>query len=399
MFSAIILPHQTVSKMSRCIGLLCCLVSLLYFPFVGQAQDVLRNGGIVFERADNEQEAYFFEITRDTTDSTLWTSVRHGLDESGPALVLPSSVVRKLNEQLMEAAPLDSARIERMAVSFEEGFFSLSLAQHLDLSWVLFLCLVFVMFIGLLLFWFKRRLRQEKQRQTELEWSRKGMSEKVEDERLRLARELHDGPVQDLHAVRMQLTMMTSAPGPMQDHHGVGVDGLQDELLGVINELRSISEDLRPPALGPFGLAAAVDAFVERYKRLHPGIQVHLDLDDDGQRLPERVRLALFRICQEALNNAAQHAKAESVTVQFRLTEEQIMLTICDDGQGFKLPREWVRLTQEGHFGLQGMKERADAMGAHLSIESEAGQGTCVHLTASIYGQRWETMHRANMPV
>lgn len=251
----------------------------------------------------------------------------------------------------------------------------------------LFLVVGLITVIGFPFAVYRRRLRRERERRRHLDEIRHQLAEGREAERLRLAQDLHDGPVQDLHALRMRLSMLNRAPtaadGP-QAAVSESVAEVVEEVQRVIRNLRGVSEDLRPPALVPFGLAAALHAFAERFRQTHPSIQVDLDLDDDEQALPEQVRLVLFRIAQEAMNNAAKHGAPGRIEVVFRLDDEQVLLNVSDDGRGYVVPTDFRLLGKNGHYGLLGMSERADSIGAQLHLESHPGKGkrTQVRVTA-----------------
>lgn len=219
---------------------------------------------------------------------------------------------------------------------------------------------------------YRRRLRRESERRRQADEIRRRLTESQEAERLRLARDLHDGPVQDLHALRMRLSLLThaSAASAASASSGEALGEVVEEVQRVIRELRGVSEDLRPPALAAFGLAPALYAFAERFRTAHPSIRVDLDLDDDGQALPERVRLALFRIAQEAMNNAAKHGAPDHVAVILQIDEARAVLSVSDDGRGYQVPGDLRTLGEDGHYGLLGMAERAGAIGADLHIAS-----------------------------
>ncbi|MEM1056002.1 MAG: sensor histidine kinase [Bacteroidota bacterium] len=231
-----------------------------------------------------------------------------------------------------------------------------------------------------LLLYLARRLRQEKRQRRQLQEAGRQIAASREDERLRLARELHDGPLQDLHSLHMQLGLTAEA---LHRVEGAEVEtrrvrGTLDDAHTVIGELRGIMEALRPPALGPFGLAAALRSHTERFRRRALGIEVDLDLDDDGLALPEAVRLVLFRVAQEAMNNAAKHAHPTRIQVVFKLTPSEAMLRVEDDGVGLAHPPDTRALSADGHFGFVGMQERARSVGGVLDVEGWAGQGTRV---------------------
>ena len=156
---------------------------------------------------------------------------------------------------------------------------------------------------------------------------------------------------------------------------GSAVAAVQDDLGRVAVELREISEGLRPPVLGSFGLAAAVRALAQRLQLLYPSVTFDLQFENDGADLPEAPRLALYRIAQESLSNALKHAEPETVRVRYvRFSHEGAALTIEDDGTGFTVPPSLDAFEPDGHLGLSGMAERADSIGTALQVESEPGR-------------------------
>jgi signal transduction histidine kinase len=101
-----------------------------------------------------------------------------------------------------------------------------------------------------------------------------------------------------------------------------------------------------------------------------------VDLDDDGQRLSERARLALYRICQHGMRNVAQHAEATRVYVGLQMGDDHVSMCIEDNGQGFQVPNDWMPMVEQGKYGLLGCVERAEAVGGHVTVESSPGNGT-----------------------
>ena len=131
----------------------------------------------------------------------------------------------------------------------------------------------------------------------------------------------------------------------------------------VIQKLRVICGDLRPPALAPFGLERAIRSHAERFEESHPELRVSLELTPDGQTLPDAMRLALYRVYQESMNNIAKHAEARQVHVRLALDEARVALEIRDDGRGFVLPERWIELGRQEHYGLLGISERRTRSG------------------------------------
>lgn len=222
----------------------------------------------------------------------------------------------------------------------------------------------------------------------ELAEAQRRLSESQEAERLHLAQDLHDGPVQDLYGIHFQLGPLTEA---VQDQEGQArLANVQTMLHQVINALRAICGELRPPSLVPFGLETALRAHAERFQRTYPGLHIEMDLWHDEQTLPEPMRLALFRIYQEALNNILHHAEARHVMIQLRRDASVLRLALTDDGCGFLVPVRWIEFARQGHFGLLGIAERASAIGGQLEVVSKPGKGTTlqviVPLTADLDG-------------
>ena len=197
-----------------------------------------------------------------------------------------------------------------------------------------------------------------------------------ESEWLQFARELHDGPVQDLYGIYFLLKAFSEKLTAEVDAQTT--EELLSMLTKVINTLRNIYDQLRPPTLTPFGLEKAIRSYTENFQESNPATQVHLELMADGQRLPEQVRLALFRIYQQLLENAGKHANADHITVRFWMNAQDAVLEISDDGEGFTLPERWIELARRGQLGLVSASDRARASGGDLSVDSKPGQGTRV---------------------
>ncbi len=195
-----------------------------------------------------------------------------------------------------------------------------------------------------------------------------------EMERLKIAQDLHDGPLQEILGVAFQLKDLESV---IPDGTGRELlDEAQTAIQKVSKSIRTICSDLRPSTLMPFGLKKAMLSHSEEFHLSHPELSLELDLAPDGQKLPEEVRLALFRIYQEALNNVIRHAEAGKVNVNFWFTDNEALLEIKDDGVGFKPPERWIELARKGHLGLVGCMERARDVGGQLNVISAEGKGT-----------------------
>jgi PAS domain S-box-containing protein len=219
-------------------------------------------------------------------------------------------------------------------------------------------------------------INERKQIEQELFEMRRRLMQSRENERLRLAQELHDNPLQDVIGLSFQVQGLRNDLG--DSSAGQELCAMQATLEQVIGKMRSIAGELRPPALAPFGLFKAIQSHGDAFQKKHAEISLTMQLVRDDQHLPEETRLALFRIYQESLNNIVRHSKAKQVWVRLMLDDQQVVLEIEDNGQGFELPSRWIQLARQGHLGLIGARERTEAIGGKLEVQSSPGEGTLV---------------------
>jgi PAS domain S-box-containing protein len=228
-----------------------------------------------------------------------------------------------------------------------------------------------------------RDISDRVQVEAELAEVQRRLLENVEAERLSLAQELHDGPIQDLYGITYSLKEMGESLNTSLDSQSMNglLSEAEDSVNRVINTLRATCGELRPPSLAPFGLEKAIQAHIDTLQQAHPDLEIELDLMPDGQTLPERTRLALYRIYQNAVSNVIRHAEASRLAVRMGLDEQQVQLEIEDNGRGFQLPNRWVELVRQGHMGLVGAHERVKAINGNLNIDSAPGEGTRIRVT------------------
>ena len=223
-----------------------------------------------------------------------------------------------------------------------------------------------------------RDITERNEMEAELAEVQRRLTESREAERLHLAQELHDGPIQDLYGISYRLAELAPV---LPDEAGLEqMAAVQATLQQVLRTLRAISVELRPPTLAPFGLEKAIRSYVEEFQKAHPELDVQLDLMADGQALPEPARLALFRIHQQALNNVVHHAEASFVAIRLKLDTQQVTLEIQDNGHGFRLPPRRIMLVRQGHLGLAGIAERVESIGGRLDIVTAPGEGTLIRV-------------------
>lgn len=223
----------------------------------------------------------------------------------------------------------------------------------------------------------------ERQREAEvLAAVRRRLAEIRESERLRLARELHDGPVQDLLAISYQLAdqpELWDNDGP-ESSTAVGRERARGGILHVVQQLRNLIGGLRPAGLAEFGLPIALEGYVAATRRQESvgSPEIVLNVDPALAELPQPLALTLFRVSQEAIRNALLHAGASRLTVDLTRPEGKLHLRVSDNGRGFWLPPRSVSFVRSGHFGLVGLAERVEHAGGNLTIDSAPGAGTTV---------------------
>lgn len=199
-----------------------------------------------------------------------------------------------------------------------------------------------------------------------------------EIERRALGRELHDSVAQDIGAVSLNLTVARSVLGePLEAALSQRLDDSERLLADAARRLRDVMVGLRPPGLDEFGLLAALGEHAARVAQ-RAGITVEVSGSEPAPRLTPTAAIALFRIAQEALNNAVKHAKARHVGISFQAMQGSACLQIRDDGVGFD-PR--ARIGHGSGMGMLTMVERAESIGAHWEVESAPGTGTRVSVT------------------
>jgi signal transduction histidine kinase len=192
-----------------------------------------------------------------------------------------------------------------------------------------------------------------------------------EQERIRIAGELHDGVMQQMLAVTMMLG--TAKRRTSESETKTSLDKIQDKLIQAGTEIRQLSHDLHPPILQEAGLPDALRSHCEQFSA-SGGIPVACDADDAARDLSRGAALALFRIAQEALANAAKHAHATGIAVRLTRSADVVSLRVSDDGAGF----DPGSLGKRGGLGLVMMRERASQLNGTFEFESAPGHGTTI---------------------
>jgi signal transduction histidine kinase/ligand-binding sensor domain-containing protein len=195
-----------------------------------------------------------------------------------------------------------------------------------------------------------------------------------EEEKRHIARELHDELGQLLSAIKINLKALSRLPDRSEERNERTADAiaLVDDMIG---HVRAMALDLRPPLLDELGLVAALRGYAEA-QSVRTGVGIGVEANAGAERLREGTAITAFRIVQEAVNNTVRHASAGSITVSVRADANRLLLSVRDDGKGFDVAEALQRAATGRHLGLLGMRERVEALGGRLEIDSTSGHGT-----------------------
>lgn len=195
-----------------------------------------------------------------------------------------------------------------------------------------------------------------------------------EEERARISREIHDGPLQDLTALIQRLRLLSlDMDSPVEREKQL--QEAESAAMAGVREMRELCNNLTPPWLD-LGIVQALTELSER-QSAQLNIKIHLDLQEIPD-LTDDATLAFFRVAQEAVNNSARHADADNVYISLKNTGKMILLQIEDDGKGFEVLDNFTELRVQGHRGLSNMRERMSIVGGHFSIFATPGKGTVI---------------------
>ncbi|MEW6572519.1 MAG: sensor histidine kinase [Bacillota bacterium] len=239
--------------------------------------------------------------------------------------------------------------------------------------------------VGVVLEYLKKDLQEAADRLEGMQqWQQMALRilEAQEEERRRVAREIHDGPAQSMANVVMRaefcLKLIEKDPSKLRGE----LMTLQDLVRDSLQDTRKIIFDLRPMALDDLGIAAALKKFVENYREQY-GLPVEYQCFGKHKRLPPAVEVAIFRIVQEGLNNIYKHANATSAVVKMEVLPDKVNLMIRDNGKGFNVNKIFNEAERKG-YGLMGIRERVQLLNGELDIQSAPGNGTSLSVTINL---------------
>jgi signal transduction histidine kinase len=210
-----------------------------------------------------------------------------------------------------------------------------------------------------------------------------------EEERKKIAWELHDTIAQNLVSIQLALGQKLDQIGEAKAPAGISLESILDMVQDSISEVRRIMAALRPSILDDLGIRTTIDWHCREFQKIYRQIQVHKQILVQEEDIPEALKIVIFRILQEALQNVAKHSHASVVDITLQKAGTTLELTIADNGRGFD--EHAIRTTAERSWGmgLSSMRERAELSGGTFVVESALGSGTRVRAS-------WSTVQAAS---
>jgi PAS domain S-box-containing protein len=220
------------------------------------------------------------------------------------------------------------------------------------------------------------RLSEERLRQL----SRKTLDAQ-ENERKLLAQEIHDSIGGSLAAIKFGLEEKLDNMPSNPPENEISLEKIVTMVQETIRETRRISAHLRPSMLDDLGLFPTIDWLCREFEKLYPEIHLLRKIDIQEDDIAEPLKVVIYRVLQEALNNVAKHSEAEVVKLSLSRVGGNVELNIVDDGRGFNMEKTISKIDPMSGYGLTGMIDRAEICGGKLDIMSKTGQGTTIRLT------------------
>lgn len=228
-----------------------------------------------------------------------------------------------------------------------------------------------------------RDVTEEKRMKENLRFYLQQITRAQEEERKRIARELHDDTIQYLVVLARQLDDLAYSSKGLSKDERQYLENLRQQINSIMEGVRRLSHDLRPATLDRLGLLPALEWLASNMSK-QTEIKVEVKTRGTERRFPAEVELVLFRIVQEALSNVRRHSQATNAEVIVEFGDKRITIIIKDNGKGFVPPETTGDLVKEGRFGLAGMHERIQLLGGSLKIDAAPGKGTTVTVEAPL---------------
>jgi signal transduction histidine kinase len=219
------------------------------------------------------------------------------------------------------------------------------------------------------------RLEESQQRETMRAELFRRVVAAQEAERQRIARDLHDETGQSLTAIGMGLRGLSGKLGPRNKDAMVTLHKLETLAADSLKELQRLMTDLRPSHLDDLGLSAALRWYTSRIQE-HSSLSIRVDIHGEERDLDDAMKITIFRIIQECLNNVIKHAQATHVNIHVHFEEQRVRINVFDNGVGFDQDQVRQRRTSRPSLGIAGMEERAALLGGTVNVQSRPGYGT-----------------------
>jgi len=318
------------------------------------------------------------------TDSTV--ILRQGLNDDAMALYLRTRDFMMISDRVAQRFyPDEHHGYQYLQLGYTDGSVYMGISQRFNVLFAAGAGLIGLAFLGAFL-GMGVKLKRARDRVARTHLLRKGLAAGQEKEKQHLARELHDGPIQKLHGLHVELmanAFENSREAERQRSEDSGRERLGQELMNVAKELRGVCAHLHPSTLERFGLREALRAHADRMEA-ECGIPVDFEvvISEESTTLTPSTRLALYRIAQEAISNASRHSEASRITVRIEENGNGLHLRVMDDGTGFDADQQGEEFTEQlgQNYGLLSMQERAELLGASVAIDSAPGAGTIVQV-------------------
>lgn len=318
------------------------------------------------------------------TDSTV--ILRHGLNDDAMALYLRTRDFMMISDRVAQRFyPDEHHGYQYLQLGYTDGSVYMGISQRFNVLFAAGAGLIGLVFLGAFL-GMGVKLKRARDRVARTQLLRKGLAAGQEKEKQHLARELHDGPIQKLHGLHVELmanAFENSREAERQRSEDSARERLGQELMNVAKELREVCAHLHPSTLERFGLREALRAHADRMEA-ECGIPVDFEIviSEESTTLTPSTRLALYRIAQEAISNASRHSEASRITVRIEENGNGLHLRVMDDGTGFDADQQGEEFTEQlgQNYGLLSMQERAELLGASFAIDSAPGAGTIVQV-------------------
>ena len=213
------------------------------------------------------------------------------------------------------------------------------------------------------------------------------LQEMIEEERTRIAREIHDELGQALTGLKMDLSWLSKSVGKRDSKVTAQIKAMLEFIDSLIHNVRRISTDLRPGELDDLGLVAAIESHAQEFES-RTGIKCKLSLPETDLAVDSGIATAVFRICQELLTNVARHSGATTVSLDLECNDAWLNLAVQDDGHGIRA----AEASDRHAIGLSGIRERANMFGGSVTIKGKPGKGTLAQVRMPI-GRAQDTAH------